>query len=89
MMMTSAKSYILVEPETLNIIKEIRHLRGKKGIPVCFTLDAGPNIHLLYPTSFEKQVKAWIEESLLNYCEDSKWIDDQLGNGPQQIYPAI
>lgn len=89
MMMTSAKSCILVEPETLNIIKEIRHLREQKGIPVCFTLDAGPNIHLLYPTSFEKQVKAWIERSLLDYCEDNKWIDDQLGNGPQQIYPAI
>ncbi len=89
MMMTSSRSYILIEPGTINIIKEIRYFRKKEGIPVCFTLDAGPNIHLLYPASHEKQVKAWIEGSLLDHCTGRKWIDDRIGNGPQQIYPAI
>lgn len=49
MMMTSNPYFILIKPKTLNIINEIRDFRRKFNIPICFTLDAGANVHLLYP----------------------------------------
>jgi len=46
--MNSEPSFILMHPNTLKIIALIRDFRKQTAIPVCFTLDAGPNIHLLY-----------------------------------------
>src|SRR5690606_22821198 len=57
LMMTSEPSYLLMRPNTLAIIERIRSLRETKGVPVCFTLDAGPNVHLLYP----REVSATVE----------------------------
>jgi diphosphomevalonate decarboxylase len=85
LMMTSAPSYFLIEPNTVIIVNEIRRFRRETGIPVCFTLDAGPNVHLLYPGSYESKVKNWISEELVNYCENGFWIDDGIGNGPEKI----
>lgn len=49
LMMTSEHSYILMQPDTLKIIHLIRNIRNNTGLPVCFTLDAGANVHILYP----------------------------------------
>ena len=49
LMMTSDPSYILMTPNTLDIIQRIRDFRERTQLPVCFTLDAGPNVHVLYP----------------------------------------
>jgi len=83
MMMTSSPSFILLKPKSLEIINRIRRFREKVQIPVCFTIDAGPNIHLLYFQENEKDVKAFIDRELLQFCEDGNWIDDCIGNGPQ------
>lgn len=85
LMMTSMPSYFLLEPDTVILVNEIRRFRRETGIPVCFTLDAGPNVHLLYPGSFELKVKSWIKEELVNYCENGFWIDDGIGQGPEKI----
>ena len=85
LMMSSNPSFILMEPNTINIVSAIRRFRHETSIPVCFTLDAGPNIHLLYPGKDEKKVKEWIDNELLGYCQDSKWIDDRIGKGPAKI----
>ena len=49
MMMTSNPYFILMKPNTLKIIDAIWEYRRKSGVPVCFTLDAGANVHLLFP----------------------------------------
>ena len=85
LMMTSYPSYTLLKPNTLEIISLIRHFRQKNAIPVCFTLDAGPNIHLLYFKKNEQEVKAFIEEELAEFCENRMWIDDRIGKGPERI----
>ena len=54
LMMTSDPSYILMTPNTLDIIQRIRDFRERTQLPVCFTLDAGPNVHVLYPY-YEKE----------------------------------
>lgn len=83
MMMTSNPSFILLKPNSLELIQRIRRFREKSGIPVCFTIDAGPNIHMLYFQENELDVKAFIERELLVFCENGKWIDDRIGKGPE------
>ena len=84
MMATSTPPYRLVEPNTLEIIDQVRRFRRETNVPACFTLDAGPNVHLLYPESYEKQVKTFIKENLLQYCHDNQCIDDVVQNNVRQ-----
>ncbi len=85
MMMTSNPSYILLKPNSIEIINRIRRFREKSQIPVYFTIDAGPNIHLLYFQENELDVKAFIERDLQQFCESGKWIDDRIGKGPESL----
>ncbi len=85
LMMSGQKPFMLIEPGTLSIIKEVWRFRKETGIPVCFTLDAGPNVHLLYPASFKESVLGWIKTNLVRYCADGLFILDEVGIGPQII----
>ncbi len=80
LMMTS--NYTLIHPNSLQIIEKVRQLRRSEKIPLYFSLDAGPNIHLLYPRSFEKMIYGFIESELLQFCEEKKWLKDRVGDGP-------
>ncbi|MDD4973515.1 MAG: hypothetical protein PHY93_04150 [Bacteriovorax sp.] len=85
LMMTSIPSYILLRPQSLWLIDRIKKFRLEKNIPVCFTIDAGPNIHLLYPQSYKSIVRAWIQTELAGSLVGIKWIHDEVGNGPASI----
>lgn len=86
LMMMSQPSFILMEPSTISIIQEVRKFRNERDIPLCFTLDAGPNVHLLYPAKCMGEVELFIKEKLLRYCEeDVKLIKDSVGAGPLEI----
>ncbi len=85
LMMTSNPSYILINPETLNVINKIIDYRESTKTPICFTLDAGPNIHLLYPESFSSEVLDFINSELINYCKERKFILDKVGTGAKKI----
>ena len=61
---------------TLKIIDVVREFRNDTGIPLCFTLDAGPNVHLLYPDEHNAKIKDFIKDNLLQYCHDNQYIDD-------------
>ena len=84
MMATSTPPYKLVEPNTLNIIEAVRNFRQDTSIPACFTLDAGPNVHLLYPDANDAQVKQFIKDNLLQYCHENQCIDDVVQNNMKQ-----
>ena len=51
LMMSSNPGYVLLEGDSIRLVHFIRKLRSDHGLPVCFTIDAGPNIHMLYPLS--------------------------------------
>lgn len=85
MMMASNPGYLLMETGSLQAIQKIVEYRRTTGVPVCFTLDAGPNVHLIYPGSVQQEVKSFIHSELLRFCENNQYIDDHLGNGPKQI----
>jgi len=85
LMMSSEPSYVLMEPNTLQIIKQIRQFRKNTKTPLYFSLDAGPNVHLLYPDFVAKDVEEFIEDNLLKYCKDKEYIKDYMGSGPKEL----
>ena len=85
LMMTSADGFMLMEPETVRIISSIRKLRKETGLNICFTLDAGPNVHLLYFKDEIEQVNKLIVEHLLKNDKQNMRINDFCGSGPVKI----
>ena len=84
MMMTSSPSFILLSPKSLSIVQEIRKFRSRENVKITFTIDAGPNIHLLYPLSEKEKVIPFINK----LKQDDLFLDviyDQIGKGPQRI----
>jgi diphosphomevalonate decarboxylase len=85
LMMCSSPSYMLMLPNTLKIIDLIKTYRTEKDVPLYFTLDAGPNVHLLYPEENATEVETFIQNTLLPFCENGKVIYDQVGKGPTKL----
>lgn len=85
MMMTSLPYFILMKPNTLEIINKIWKYRTETNIPVCFTLDAGANVHVLYPENVRDTVLQFITTELVGYCQNGNYICDTIGTGAIQI----
>jgi diphosphomevalonate decarboxylase len=85
MMMTSLPYFILMKPNTLEIIHKIWQFRNETQIPVCFTLDAGANVHVLYPENVSETVLQFIQSELVGYCQNGNYICDHLGEGAQNL----
>lgn len=85
LMMVSNPSVVLFKPNTWEIINRLRTFRGETGYNVCFTLDAGPNVHVLYPEEAKSAVEQLINEELVVYCEQNRWIPDKVGSGPEKV----
>jgi diphosphomevalonate decarboxylase len=85
MMMCSDPSYILMKAGTLEILDSIRSFRRDTGIPIFFTLDAGPNVHILYPDENRQEVKDFLAQEIVPHAENGRIIEDHVGSGPKQI----
>jgi len=85
MMMTSVPYFVLMKPQTLSIIEKIWSYRKESGVPLCFTLDAGANVHLLYPQKYTEKVLQFIKNELVVYCENGQYICDQVGGGSKKV----
>lgn len=85
MMMTSMPYFILMKPNTLEIINKIWAFREKTGLKICFTLDAGANVHVLYPENEAKDVLKFIQNELVAYCQNGHYICDNIGFGAKQL----
>lgn len=59
-MMTSTPSLFYWQPGTLEIIQAVHRWRAQDGLPVYFTIDAGPNVHLLCEAATVATVKAYL-----------------------------
>lgn len=82
LMMASEPPFILMKPNTLHIIEKVHQFRAETKLPLYFTLDAGPNVHLLYPHSAASEVETYIRQELLSYCENNRALFDRVGKGP-------
>ena len=85
MMLTSSPSYILMHPNTIQIIQEVRRYRKITGLHFAFTLDAGANVHLLYPEHQAEKINQFIESNLRKYCQDNELIFDRVGTGVKKV----
>ena len=85
MMMTSMPYFILMKPNTLEIINKIWAFREQSKTHLCFTLDAGANVHVLYPESEKVEVHEFIQNELVRYCENGQYISDRTGSGAKRI----
>ncbi|THH35535.1 diphosphomevalonate/mevalonate 3,5-bisphosphate decarboxylase family protein [Neolewinella litorea] len=85
LMMSSQPYYTLIEPNTLHVINILQQYRRETQHPVHFTLDAGPNVHLLYPDAIAEDVTRFIQDHLLHFCEDRQYLADRVGKGPHQL----
>ncbi|MBT8204940.1 MAG: diphosphomevalonate decarboxylase [Eudoraea sp.] len=81
MMMSSSPYFMLMKPNTLAIIERIWQYRRETQVPLCFTLDAGANVHVLYPNTYREKVLQFIKNELVAYCENGQYICDQVGTG--------
>lgn len=84
LMMSSRPGYLLIKPGTMNLIEKIRQFRYESKVNLCFTLDAGPNIHLIYLAKDAEKVRLFIGQELLPFCKNRQWINDGIGAGPVQ-----
>ena len=85
MMMTSLPYFILMKPNTLEIINKIWKFRNNTGLPISFTLDAGANVHVLYPEKDAPSILEFIKNELVAYCQNGHYICDRIGFGAKQL----
>ncbi|MCT4581365.1 MAG: diphosphomevalonate decarboxylase [Flavobacteriales bacterium] len=85
MMMTSNPYFILMKPNTLKIIEKVWEYRAKHDLNLTITLDAGANVHLLYPKSETAQAMELIKGTLVDFCENKGYICDEVGTGSEEI----
>jgi diphosphomevalonate decarboxylase len=81
MMMTSKPCFILMKQGTLSVIEKIWSFRSESKVPLSFTLDAGANVHLLYPLAYKQQVLDFIDSELIVFCQNQQYISDEVGSG--------
>lgn len=79
MMMMSDPAFILMKTGTLAVINKIWDFRRETGLPLFFTLDAGANVHLLFPNDgSEETIKSFIETELLQHTQNNGVVKDVM-----------
>ena len=85
LMVNSNPGFSLMNNNTWSILEKVCDFRKDTGIFIAFTLDAGPNVHLIYRKKDKVQIKKFIEEKIIQFCENGYWIDDEMGGGPVEL----
>jgi diphosphomevalonate decarboxylase len=80
MMLTAPAPFTLLKPNTLAAIEMIWAFRRETQLPLFFTLDAGPNLHLIYPEVSQHKVRTFIAHELSPLAQTV--INDECGEGP-------
>ena len=83
LMMSSFPSFILLEPNSIEVLNRVKKFRSETKVPLYFTIDAGPNIHLIYPDEFTSVVLEFITHELKDFYE--KVIHDHCGVGLMRL----
>lgn len=82
MMMMSDPAFILMKSGTLEVINRIWKFREETGLPVFFTLDAGANVHVLFPSSqsaignHQSVIENFINSELLQHTQNGGVVKD-------------
>lgn len=85
MMLCSRPSYLLMKPKTLEILEQIRRFRNQKKVPLFFTLDAGANVHLLFPANAQNDAMELLDKQIAPILGPDSYLWDRLGAGPRPL----
>ena len=80
-MMTSTPSLLYWEPGTLEVLHAVRAWREEEGVPVYFTIDAGPNVHLIC----EADAAAEVERRVGALPSVRRVLTSGPGTGPELL----
>lgn len=79
MMMMSDPAFILMKTGTLEVINKIWKFREETALPLFFTLDAGANVHLLFPANQdEEKIRDFIIKELLQHTQNNGVVKDEM-----------
>lgn len=79
MMMMSEPAFILMKTGTLAVINKIWEFRKKTSLPLFFTLDAGANVHLLFPSNKdEEKIQEFIIKELIQHTQNNGVVKDVM-----------
>jgi len=78
-MMTSEPPITYWVEETSQFLTWLRKERVLNGLPAYFTIDAGPNIHVIC----EQKDRAQVQEKLKNHWQNYRILVDTVGSGPK------
>jgi len=78
LMMSSKPGYTLLAPESLMAIERIKAFREQHQLPITFSIDAGPNLHVLYPASVATKIEAFLKEQLAALCQEQTILFDTI-----------
>lgn len=89
MMMMSEPAFILMKTGTMEVINKLWKFREETGLPLFFTLDAGANVHLLFPgtdvnvkgeisQNAIRKIKDFISEELLPHTQKGGVVKDEM-----------
>ncbi|MBI1306217.1 MAG: diphosphomevalonate decarboxylase [Bacteroidetes bacterium] len=85
LMMTSDPNFLLMKSGTVAAIHAIRESRAEHKHNICFTLDAGANVHMLYPEEDSVFADELLNHTLVGFCEKGRYIRDNIGRGPIRL----
>jgi diphosphomevalonate decarboxylase len=85
MMLTSNPYFILMKPNTLEIINKVWQYRQENNSNICFTLDAGANVHVLFPENEKENILQFIDNQLSKHCQKNHYICDTVGFGAKRL----
>lgn len=85
LMMASSPYFVLMQPNTLSVLNKVWDFRESTKLPLCFTLDAGANVHLLYPEKHKNEIMPFITSELIPFCQEGQYIEDQIGTGAKML----
>lgn len=89
MMLCSRPSYLLMKPQTLQVLELIRNYRNQKKVPLFFTLDAGANVHLLFPAQAQNDAMELLDKQITDILGPHSYLCDRLGTGPRPLTPQL
>lgn len=79
MMMMSEPAFILMKTGTLEVINKIWEFRKETNLSLFFTLDAGANVHLLFPNDNDcAKIESFIMSELLPFTQKGGVMQDEM-----------
>ncbi|GGG64313.1 diphosphomevalonate/mevalonate 3,5-bisphosphate decarboxylase family protein [Epilithonimonas arachidiradicis] len=79
MMMMSDPAFILMKTGTLEVINKIWDFRRITGLSLFFTLDAGANVHLLFPNDIDNdRITDFINTELIPLTQNGRVVKDVM-----------